>query len=358
MFYKTQINEGKIINVSHFRDRIRGLFGKIKLLNKPYYNTINYYPLFLIKDIFKLFNKSYSTYTRLNRYYIHKNDELNYSGTDGIDKFPMIENFLNEMHDEQISDIVIFSIDSSLLKYLQTRNKHVNHEQYVANNRLEEIKYCNKCNEFYDKKRIKEHEKVYHKNNKVETKELLNVQIDFHNVEWVLSDGWKTKKIGESDVFFKKDEEDNVESYLTENDILEMDEPPATKYERTVDNLIIYNAELIIINFNRNFGRINLNTLAWEADYYEELPIVPNEIIIDIKGNNYDLEIIITNRNNLCMLFFKSDNTWLCYNSNYNVENSTDYISEIGNYEQLIEYKNKFITKHGILYIYKKKSVS
>lgn len=352
--YKNQIIQGEIINVLHFRDRIRGLFGKIKLLNKPYYNTINYNPIFFIKDIFKLFDKSYTGYTRLNRYYIEKNDELNYSGTDGKKyKNPIIDNPLYQIYDEKLSDIIIFSIDNSLLKYLQTRNTHVNYDEYVENNRLEEIKYCDKCNEFYERTLIRKHEKSWHKNNQVEIQELLNVQIDFLNVDWILSEGWNTKKIGESNVFFKKDEEDNLATYLTENDILKMDDPPARKYERIVENLIIFNAELIIIDFNRNLGRKNLNTLAWESDYYEELAIMPNETIIDINNNVYNLEIIVTNRNNLCMLFLKSEDTWLCYNSHYNVENSSDYISEIGNYEKLIEYKDKFIMKYGILYIYK-----
>ena len=132
-----------------------------------------------------------------------------------------------------------------------------------------------------------------------------------------------------------------------------MEEPPAIKFERNVDNVLIYNAQLIIFDFNRNFGRKNINTLAWEADYYEELPIIPNETIIDINDNNYTLEIIITNRNNLCMLFMKNQNTWLCYNSHYNIENSSDYISVIGNYEKLLDYKDKFVSKHGVLYIYK-----
>lgn len=352
--YKQQILEGQIINVSHFRERLRGLFGKIKLLNKPYYNTVNYYPLFFIKDIFKLFDKSYSSYTRLNRYYIDKYDELNYSGTDGKKyKNPIVNNPLYQMIDEKISDIVIFSIDSSLLKYIQTRNTNVNYDEYVAANRLDEIKYCEKCNEFYDRTLIRNHEKSWHKTNKVEIQELLNVQIDFNNTDWFLSDGWSTKKIGDSNLFFRTGEEDNIESYLTEDDILKMDDPPAKKYERSVDNIVIYDAQLIIFDFNRIFGRKNLNTLTWEADYYDEFPVFPNEIIFDIHNNKYNLEIIITNRNNLYMLFLKSGNTWLCYNSHYNVENSSDYISDIGNYEKLIEYKDKFITKHGILYIYK-----
>jgi hypothetical protein len=132
-----------------------------------------------------------------------------------------------------------------------------------------------------------------------------------------------------------------------------MDQPPAIKFTRNVDNMIIYDAELIIFDFNRNLGRKNLNTLAWEADYYEELPIIPNDNIKDINGNNYSLEVIITNRNNLCMLFMKNENTWLNYNSHYNVENTSDYISVIGSYDKLLEYKDKFVSKHGNLYIYK-----
>ena len=352
--YKEQILTGSIINISHFRERMRGLFGKIKLLNKSYYNTENYYPLFFIKDIFKLFNKSHVSYTRLTRYYINKNEELDYSGTDGKKfKNPIVDNVLLKTNDELISDHVIFTIDNSLLKYLLTRNAHVNYDEYLVAGRLEEIKYCEKCNEFYDRTMIRNHEKTWHKNNKVEIQELLNVQIDVVNTDWVVSDGWSTKKIGDSNVFFKVGEDNNVENYINETNILEMDDPPAKKFDRNVDNMTIYNAELIIFDFNRKLGRKNLNTLAWESDYYQELPIIPNEYIIDINGNNYSLEIIITNRNNLCMLFMKNDSMWLCYNSHYNVENTSDYISVIGNYEKLLEYKDKFVSRHGILYIYK-----
>jgi len=352
--YKEQILKGNIVNISHFRERMRGLFGKIKLLNKSYYNTVNYYPLFFIKDIFKLFNKSYASYSRLTRYYINKDEVLDYSGTDGKKfKNPIVNHVLLETTDESIPEHVIFTIDSSLLKYLLTRNAHINYDEYVTLGQLEDIKYCDKCNEFYDRTIIRNHEKSWHKNNKVEIQELLNVQIDVINTDWVVSKGWQTKKIGDANVFYKDGEEDNKEKYLIESQILEMEEPPATKFERNVDNMLIYNAQLIIFDFNRNFGRKNLNTLAWEADYYEELPIIPNENIIDINNNNYTLEIIITNRNNLCMLFMKNQNTWLCYNSHYNIENSSDYISVIGNYEKLLDYKDKFVSKHGVLYIYK-----
>jgi hypothetical protein len=352
--YKEQILDGNIINISHFRERTRGLFGKIKLLNKPYYNTINYYPLFFIKDIFKLFNKTYSSYTRLTRYYIDKNEILDYSGTDGkIFQNPIVDNILYETTQELLSEHVIFSIDSSILKYLLTRNAHVNYDDYVNTGRLEEIKYCEKCNEFYERSIIRNHEKSWHKNNKVEIQELMTVQIDVVNTDWVISDGWDTKKIGETNVFFKIDEEHIIENYLNESDLLELENPPAVKFERNVDNMSIYNANLIIFDFNRKLGRKNLNTLSWESEYYEELPIVPNENIIDLNGFNYSLETIITNRNNLCMLFFKNQKTWLCYNSHYNVENSSDYISVIGNYDNLIEYKDKFVSKHGVLYIYK-----
>jgi hypothetical protein len=352
--YKDQILNGSIVNISHFRERIRGLFGKIKLLNKPYYNTVNYYPLFFIKDIFKLFNKSYVSYSRLTRYYINREEELDYSGTDGTKfKNPIVDNVLLEKNHELLSDHVIFTIDSSLLKYLLTRNAHVNYDEYVAAGRLEEIKYCEKCNEFYDRTMIRNHEKSWHKNNKVYTQELLNVQIDVINDDWIVSEGWDTKKIGDTNVFFKMGEEDNIENYINENDVINMEIPPAIKYRRNVDNMIIYDAELIIFDFNRNLGRKNVNTLTWEADYYEELPIIPNENIQDINSNNYSLEVIITNRNNLCMLFMKNENTWLNYNSHYNVENSSDYISVIGSYEKLLEYKDRFISKHGVLYIYK-----
>ena len=352
--YKEQILQGNIVNISHLRERLRGLFGKIKLLNKSYYNTVNYYPLFFLKDIFKLFNKSYASYTRLTRYYIDKDEELDFSGTDGKKfKNPIVNNVLLETTEELLSEHVIFTIDSSLLKYLLTRNAHVNYDEYAAQGRLEEIKYCDKCNEFYDRSMIRNHEKSWHKNNKVEIQELLNVQIDVVNTDWVVSKEWRTKKIGDTNVFFKEGEEDNTENYISENDILQMDKPPAKKYERNVDNMVIYNTELIIFDFNRNSGRKNVNTLTWEADYYEELPIIPNENIIDINGNNYILEIIITNRNNLCMLFMKNENVWLNFNSHYNVENTSDYISVIGTYNQLLEYKDKFISKHGILYIYK-----
>jgi hypothetical protein len=352
--YKDQILNGSIINISHFRDRIRGLFGKIKLLNKPYYNTINYYPIFFLKDIIKLFNKKYSSYTRLTRYYIEKDEVLDYSGTDGkIYKNPIVDNVLFETTEEFLSEHVIFTIDHALLKYLLTRNAHINYDDYVATGRLDEIKYCEKCNEFYERTVIRNHEKSWHKNNKIDIQELMTVQIDILNSDWLVSDGWKTKKIGDTNVFYKTGEEANIDRYISESDILEMENPPAIKYERHVDNMSIYNAELIIFDFNRKLGRKNRNTLIWEPEYYEELPIIPNENIIDLMGYQYTLEVIITNRNNLCMLFLKNDKTWLCYNSHYNVENTSDYINVIGNYEKLLEYKDKFVSKHGVLYIYK-----
>jgi len=352
--YKDQILQGTIVNISHFRERIRGLFGKIKLLSKPYYNTVNYYPLFFIKDIFKIFGISYSIYSRLTRYYIDKTDVINYSGTDGIKfKNPIVNNILYETNDELLSKNIIFTIDNLLLKYLLTRNLNVNYDEYASNGTLDEIKYCEKCNEFFDRSMIRSHEKSWHKNNKIEIQELLNVQIDISNTDWVISDGWQTKKIGDNNVFFKDGHEKDIEDYLTENDMLKMDEPPAVKFERNVDNILIVDAELIIFNFNRNFGRKNINTLAWETDYYDELPIIPNETIVDINNNSYSLEIIITNRNNLCVLFMKNENTWLIYNSHYNVENASDYISVIGNYANLLEYRDKFVSKHGALYIYK-----
>ena len=159
--YKEQILQGNIVNISHLRERLRGLFGKIKLLNKSYYNTVNYSPLFFLKDIFKLFNKSYASYTRLTRYYIDKDEELDFSGTDGKKfKNPIVNNVLLETTEELLSEHVIFTIDSSLLKYLLTRNAHVNYDEYAAQGRLEEIKYCDKCNEFYDRSMIRNHENL------------------------------------------------------------------------------------------------------------------------------------------------------------------------------------------------------
>jgi hypothetical protein len=343
-----------IINLSHFRLKLRGLFGKIKLLNKPYYNPTMYQPVLFINDLFRVFGVDNQPYSIMNRYFIEKDSPADYSGSNGnLYRIPIVENVLDEQTKTNISDNIVFKIDGPLLKYLNTRNIYISD----LGRNLDELLYCPKCNEFLGRESFARHTKNFHKKNIVELQECLQVQIDMDFSEspvWVVKNGWDTRMIGSQNIFYKIGREKDARSYLSEGTVLMMDPPIAKKYERIVDKLTITDSNLIIFDVDRTQGRYNKNTLVWEGDYYEELSFLPNEIIEDINGNKYGLQAIITNRNSLCVLFMKSNDVWLSYNSHFNIETGSDYITNIGNYTSLLDYKGNYVQHFGNLYFYYK----
>jgi hypothetical protein len=330
--YREKINEGEIINSQKFRISLQTIFNQPGILKHPYYLSKQIYsPFDLYKDILRLNIIDNYRYTSLDKLFINKDDKTIYSGSERLPSNLVLDKVSKGINNK--SETVCFEISGDILKYLITRDRY----RLPAESRI----YCPTCNEFIN--RFDKTHAAFHKSNKIMLSQLMNLQIDIIKQETVQNKGVSYS----NKMFFKDSDPDTL--YSRQEAI---SAGLATQYERAVYEYSIFNTECISFYMNRFEKRINKQSGMEEINHTYDIPVFLEEIITDKNNNNYSLVAIITRNITNNLLFFTIDNHWYLYNSMFDPDLQSDYIENIGNFQDLSNYREGLIQKTGIIYFY------
>ena len=316
-----KIMKGQIINLQDLLT-----FMKINLTNRllkfPYYDTRKSFdPYYLYHDISRLLLSQIKPYKiREARYYSNE-----------IEDPDIIE-------DDNNVDHIVLPIEGDLLHFLITNNEY----DITADENADY--YCERCNEFIDRNNKLEHEN-FHKSNIIPLAELLD--FDYSTLRPVV--------YTEENISYR--ENNGILEFYNEytNKIISNAEELGIgkKYNRAEYSISIFDVNIICFYINRSETRINRQTNTIEKNYFETQLFFPNKIINDKSENRYELFSIIVNNDTNYLLFILLEKIWYVYDSNFDPDLKSDYLEKIGDFNQLLNYRDKYVQKMGIMYFYK-----
>jgi len=340
--YNDEINEGNIITSQQFSIALQTNFAQPRgILTHPYFYTKKTYPIFdFYKDMLKLNLVDNHPFTSLTKTFIKLDDPNLYSG--GAELPPTNEILGSvELGKNGHTEHIGFEVDDTIINYLIRRDQYRLPKKNKA--------YCFICNEYIDLDLFKKSHLDFHRrNNQIILSNLMNFQIDLIQDEIVPASGYAIKIIDNKNVVYEIANPTNV---MTEQEAVA--NSAAQLYKRVIYEYLIKDTQCISFYINRIIKRINKKTLQEETFLYK-MKVKLEKEIVDDDSITYQLSAIITKENENYLLFFCSDQIWYVYNSNFNPEEQSDYIIQIGSFKDLSMYDQGKVETMGMIYFYLK----